>query len=436
MDAEPIDAIVVGGGLAGVTAARDLAHSGMRTLLVEARDRLGGRTAVQTVAGHEVDTAGTYFHWFQAALWREVMRYELPVIEGALSLVESYLIGNGAAISAEEFDERLRRGYAAFWGDPGYRDALVRPFALQTDARAKELDAMSVEDRLQQLKLDPLDERVLRGVLADFGRPDEISLAWVLQRMANGVWSHEAFNALFAVYRLEGGMTSLIDAMVRDGGFELMLSSPVTAIEHSDAGVTVVLAGGSELSAQVVVIATPVNVWKTIAFTPPLGEAHEAATQEGVALPAVSNMVMHVRGVPGAVAMVAPFGTQPFEILVTYSLIDDGQLLAGYSLTGAVTCAGGHEQVEAAVRQVLPEAELVEFVGHDWPTDPYTLGGWGSLRPGQALRFVDVLDRPVGPLFFATADIAPQFPGMLTGAIESGARAAQRARLAVAPSSP
>ncbi|TCK21932.1 flavin monoamine oxidase family protein [Pseudonocardia endophytica] len=427
--AEPFGAVVVGGGLAGVTAARDLEHSGTRTLLVEARDRLGGRTASQTIGGHEVDTGGTWFHWFQSAIWREVMRYELPVVESALTVADSYLTVDDTGvttISATEFDERLRRGYASFWGDPGYAEAFVRPFALQTDPRARALDALSIEDRFRQLALDPRDERVLRGVLADFGPPEEVSLAWVLQRMANGVWGHEAFNALLAVYRLEGGMAGLISEMVHDGGFEVRLSSPVTAIEHDNAGATVTLAGGHQVSAPTVVVATPTNVWKTIEFRPGLGQVHRAATQEGVAMRDVSNVMMHVRGPAEPVVALLPVGSRPFEIMITHSVLDDGQLLAAYSLTGAVSVADGHENVQDAVRSLLPEVELVDVVGHDWPTDPYALGGWGSFRRGQALRFVDVLDRPVGSLIFAGADIAPQFPGLLTGAIESGARAARR----------
>jgi hypothetical protein len=168
-------------------------------------------------------------------------------------------------------------------------------------------------------------------------------------------------------------------------------------------------------------------VWKTIAFKPGLGEVHAAAAEEGLAIPSVSSMVMHVRGIAGVVGALLPFGAQPFEILATYSLLEEGQLLAGYSISGAVTCADGHQQIQEALRCMLPEAELVDFVGHDWSTDPYALGGWGSFRCGQATRFVDVLDQPIGSLFFASADIAPQFPGLLTGAIESGARAAQRA---------
>lgn len=434
MTADPIEAIVVGGGLAGATAARDLAHAGVRTLLVEARDRLGGRTASQTIAGREVDTGGAYFHWFQSAIWREVMRYELPVVEGAQVTAERYLVGDRdgvTAISAEEFDERQRRALSAFWGDPSYAASLPRPFAVQTDPRAAKLDAVSVEDRLQELDLDPQDERVLRAILGDYGRPDQVSLGWLLQRMANAVWSNEAYNALFAIYRLEGGMASLIDAMVQDGDFAVKLSSPVTAIERDDRGATVTLQDGSELSARVVVVATPVNVWKTIAFKPALGEEHAAATQEGMAVPTVSNMVLHVRGLSEPFAMLASFGDQPFEILATHSQLDDGQLLHAFSISGGVTCADGHDQIQEALRRVLPEAELVDFAGHDWPTDPYSLGGWASLRPGQLTRFIDVLDQPVGPLYFAGADIAPQFSGMLTGAIESGARAAQRARLAI-----
>ncbi|EKT81739.1 amine oxidase [Rhodococcus opacus M213] len=435
MASDPIDVIVVGGGLAGVTAARDLAQTGLRTLLVEARDRLGGRTAMQTLAGQQVDTGGAYFHWFQAAIWREVTRYELPVVESGLATAGRWLLGASDGIvelTAEEFDAGLRRVLTAFCGDPKFGEALVRPFAVHTDPGFALLDDMSVEDRLQQLRLDPRDDSMLRAVLADFGPPADVSLGWVLQRLGNGVWSYEAMMALFASYRLERGMGSLVDAMVADADFEVRLSSPVTAIEYDAAGARVVLHDGSELTARAVVLATPVNVWKTITFTPELSQAHQAATREGVAAPQVSQLLMHVRGVSEAVIMFAPFDAQPFDLVGTHSMLEDGQLLHGFSFAGEVTCAGGHAQVAEALRKILPEAELVDFVGHDWFSDPYALGGHGSMHPGQAQRFLDILDQPLGSLFIASADIAPQFSGMLTGAIESGARAARRATLALA----
>jgi monoamine oxidase len=427
---ESVDVIVVGGGLAGVTAARDLTHRGQRTVLLEARDRLGGRTASQRLAGRDVDTGGAYFHWFQSAIWTEVQRYELPVVERPIAA--DYLVptaaGTGLAVmGGEELDARLRHALPAFWGDPAYATDVARPFAVQDPAMAVH-DGRSVEDRLAELLIDPLDERLLRALFTDFGRPlDQLSLAWVLQRMANAVWTHEAFDALFAVYRLRDGMRGLIEAMVQDAGVDVRLGAPVVRVEHGDDGGTIHLADGSAMRARAIVVATPVNVWKSIAFAPALPPLFAAASTEGVTASALANVVMHVRGVPETVGMLAPFGEQPFEFLFTYEQLDDGQLLAGYSMAGNIHAAGPRDALAAALRQVLPGAELVDAVGHDWGTDPYALGGSGSLGVGQLTRFVDVLDRPQGRLLFASGDLSPHFPGFLTGAVESGTRAAQRA---------
>ena len=97
-------------------------------------------------------------------------------------------------------------------------------------------------------------------------------------------------------------------------------------------------------------------------------------------------------------------------------------------MSGQVDLEEGRTGVEAALRRMFPKAEVVDFVGHDWGTDPYALGGHGSFAPGQVCRFIDVVDKPAGRLFFASGDIAAQLSGSLTGAVESGSRAAYRAR--------
>src|SRR5580658_2622621 len=75
------DVIVLGGGFAGVTAARELARSGRRCVILEARGRLGGRTFSTQVFDEQADVGGQWIHWIQPHVWAEVTRYGLTLVE-------------------------------------------------------------------------------------------------------------------------------------------------------------------------------------------------------------------------------------------------------------------------------------------------------------------------------------------------------------------
>ena len=77
--AERYDLIVVGGGFAGVTAARECALRGRRTLLLEARDRLGGRTWSSAWNGFRIEYGGAWVHWHQPHTFSELTRAGLAV---------------------------------------------------------------------------------------------------------------------------------------------------------------------------------------------------------------------------------------------------------------------------------------------------------------------------------------------------------------------
>src|SRR5450631_707610 len=68
------DVIVIGGGFCGVTTARECRHAGYRVLLLEARNRLGGRTFTANFNGRPVDMGGTWVHWSQPHVWSEIRR--------------------------------------------------------------------------------------------------------------------------------------------------------------------------------------------------------------------------------------------------------------------------------------------------------------------------------------------------------------------------
>lgn len=71
------DVIVIGAGYCGLTAARNAALEGLKVLLLEGRDRIGGRSWSSNIGGYPFEMGGTWVHWGQAHVWREISRYQM-----------------------------------------------------------------------------------------------------------------------------------------------------------------------------------------------------------------------------------------------------------------------------------------------------------------------------------------------------------------------
>ncbi|KAL7770880.1 hypothetical protein CFE70_000819 [Pyrenophora teres f. teres 0-1] len=71
------DVVVIGAGYSGLTAARNMAVGGLKVLLLEGRDRIGGRSWSSNIDGYPFEMGGTWVHWGQANTWHEVLRYQM-----------------------------------------------------------------------------------------------------------------------------------------------------------------------------------------------------------------------------------------------------------------------------------------------------------------------------------------------------------------------
>jgi monoamine oxidase len=98
------DVVVIGAGFAGLVAARELGRAGLGVLVLEARDRVGGRTWTDRRLGHDLELGGTWVHWVQPHTWAEMTRYGREITRSPAA-GEAYWLGAGDAPRAGTLDE-------------------------------------------------------------------------------------------------------------------------------------------------------------------------------------------------------------------------------------------------------------------------------------------------------------------------------------------
>ena len=147
------DVIVIGGGFCGITAARECRRAGLRTLVVEARNRLGGRTFTADFDGRRVDLGGTWVHWSQPHVWTEVRRSGLPLEETIGATADHVIVRTSkrdiVSLSYAKGGAGLERAVATYIGDG--RAALPLPFDPFGSEAYRKLDGISSAERLAAL---------------------------------------------------------------------------------------------------------------------------------------------------------------------------------------------------------------------------------------------------------------------------------------------
>jgi monoamine oxidase len=418
------DAIVVGAGFAGVTAARELRLQGRRTLLLEARDRIGGRTWTTEFAGRPAELGGAWVHWTQPHIWAELTRYGMAVVtdeepeEALVPTEEEPLV-----LPAEEVLALVTEVLNRVFRDTGHY--FPRPYEplLRADLLA-EFDALSLAGWLDRLELTAEERSMVVSALSTElgGSETRGAVSMLAQWWALGDLARHGYFSLVSL-RPERGTGALLDAMLADARPELRLGCPVVSVADDGERVRVTTRAGECHTARAAVVAVPVNTWPGIAFSPGLPRAHTELASAGAGVPDSVKLWLHLR------TDRAPFVAQggagsPVSTLLPHAVTDEGLVMVGFGVDASFD-AGDPAAVEKAVRRLVPDAELIEHRAHDWGRDPWSLGGWGNRRPGQLTTAHRALRSPLGRVVLASGELADGWAGCIDGAVESGLRAAR-----------
>jgi monoamine oxidase len=433
--------IIVGAGLAGLTAAYDLQRAGWRVTVLEARPRVGGRVVTLRDGfqdGQYAEGGGEFIDERHVRLRALAEQFGLTLQKidnwrDAWHEWGAFAGRSGPLSDASVWGSNLSREVQRVWEAlAALGERVPDPARPQTAPHAAELDRQSAADWLARVDAHPLARLVFAAHLrAEYTAEAERFSLLDLARNASLHYRNPADHA--PSYRISGGNDQLPSALARALS-DVRLNAPVTAIRALDKSVTVTYRGGGALAADYAVLAIPLTCARGIEFEPPLPPAHHAMLH-GLAYGSVTKVLIQYRrrfwtdykstghfqtDLPMACVWQAT-STQPGErgILTVYTGGAPGAAFSELSDAERIATA------IAQVNQVFPgSAELVEHAATiAWPNEPYTRGAYLACAPGEVTAHWPTLFQPAGRLYFA-GEHAALFQGFMEGAVESGQRVA------------
>ena len=419
-ETERYDVVVIGAGFAGLVAARDLIDAGRSVVVLEARDRAGGRTYSSTFPGTDVviDLGAEWFdpqrHHFMAA---EVNRYGARFVEADKGGANRWFL-DGRHGEGEEPDSLVDNNELEEVLDRLKADVAPVVFANGFDqVNTAELD-IPFSEYLAKLDAPPAIADLLRAQSYTLtgALPEEFSALVYLREIA-GFDNDPAYSFFASLARVDIGSGGLAQRVADEITDHIRLGEPVTSVRESVGGVDVVTATGKSYSARRVVLAAPLNTLGDIEFSPGLPAPLARLVSQGHAGRCV-KVWSKLAGLKYVFAMGWP-GT--VECTLKATVHEGGEERAIFASFGLAPdlAVDNADLLQAGLDQLELGATVEEVYGHDWINDPFSKGTWLALRPGQAPDLAQV-DTSWGAIHLAGADFAGVWSGWVDGAIESG----------------
>ena len=412
------DVAVVGGGLAGLSAARHVYRANRRVVVLEARGEVGGRTRSRPLGGNVADFGGEWIgraHRRARALAREFglrvepahnlgypIRWRLPsgVVDGRLP------------------PRGMRRDLVRLLFTAGRLAAKLSTSAPWEMSRAHELDARSTGEWVRELGVGSETYYILERLIGSLcsQRLERFSLLHFLwwMRLAGGPLRtlHTTFQ-----WRLPSGTQELSIRMAAELGGAVHLDSPARRVGQNGNHVIVEVEDGRHYVASGAIIAAPVPYVERIEFAPPLPDRQRMLSR------------LHV-GAGTKILALLPHGHE-----VRHNTVIGGERLwAGWRSGDRVTGFAAPPECDLPFEELC--TDLAESFGvrpddlrqptvFRWADEEHIPGCDVAFAPSEVCRYGPWLTRPHDRVCFAGAERS-SWPNNMEGAIESGERAAHQ----------
>jgi len=391
---------VVGAGLAGLAAAVDLLDAGVDVVVLEARDRVGGRVWSEPLdgpggSGPVIERGAEFVLAGYDVMRGWLERLGLRLVDTGMSYYVREPRGAGA-VTVEE----MRLAASALAGAP-------------------RRDGVSVADLLDGLEVPPAVAEAVRSRI-------EVSCAWSSEDLAASVVDHLASFEPLPSHRVEGGNQSLAIAMAARLGARVRLGVAVREVGHSAKGVLLETSTGTDLF-DAVVLTVPLPVLCELEVTPPFPYDKRLALHR-LTMGVAAKVHVGLRS-PAPTSAVLSVPDRYWCWTATGADGDVLPVLNGFAGSPAAVDALTTDPAVWVERLLelrddlhLDTATAVVTTWHDdpWARGAYSAGGLAA-RPGDA----ELVAAPLGRVFVAGEHTAGEWSGLMEGALRSGSRAAR-----------
>ncbi|WP_458112610.1 FAD-dependent oxidoreductase [Arthrobacter sp. R1-13] len=452
------DVVVVGAGPSGLTAARELKKAGLSVVVLEARDRVGGRTWTDTVDGAMLEIGGQWVSPDQSALM------EL-LDELGLSLYSRYRSGDSIYVGADGKHHRYSGGSfpvgEATAAEMDKLIALLDGLAAEIGAKepwahpkARELDTISFHHWLRRHSSDEeacnnIGLYIAGGMLTKPAHAFS-ALQAVLMAASAGSFSHLTDEDFILDKRVVGGMQQVSLLQAAELGDDVVLNSPVRTISwavDSKAGTAAreipdhrvtVLSERATVRARFVIMAVPPNLYSRVSFNPPLPRRqHQMHQHQSLGLVIKVHAVYSTpfwrdEGLSGTCFSASSLVQEVYDNTnygdtrgTLVGFISDEKADAVFELDEEHRRRAVLESIAGFLGDKALEPEV--YYESDWGSEEWTRGAYASSYDlGGLHRYGKDQHAPVGPIFWSSSDLAAEGYQHVDGAVRMGQLTAAR----------